>query len=348
MASHTEDDTGQKKAGRFSFRQWTRLDVVGTRSFKEPAGGVEIEVDSRRRGTAPAASGSNNTITSPSTSAGNVHFKRQSSLRDWLVSRAAAKTKDELLNDQDVAAEFPQSVEDISSRQPIAAEPHMVGHTRSREEELGTAADAIKLPDIEAIIERHTPDGDSTLEGQSYSTEYTGSVWRRAQGSGQDVIAEKHLSLPWAESSDDGQSEFKKLQSFDDQQAVGKPDNKAKSDTETEHPHEANAQFLSATMGLTVEINDPSQQPDGNQWPASPCSGVILETSPRYGTLQTFRKDMSMRGIDVQVGNTIDSTLSCYCCTVLVAIYFNTLHARYTCMRTVYSVFVVRVCVDQH
>lgn len=63
--------------------------------------------------------------------------------------------------------------------------------------------------------------------------------------------------------------------------------------------------FLSGTMGLTVDIDDPMQpQPPGElyseQQPASPCSGVILETSPRYGSLQTFRKEMSSRGVDAQ------------------------------------------------
>lgn len=74
--------------------------------------------------------------------------------------------------------------------------------------------------------------------------------------------------------------------------------------------------FLSGTMGLTVDIDDPMkpQLSDGlhsghqpqngheEQWPASPCSGVILETSPRYGTLQAFRKEMSSRGFNAQVG----------------------------------------------
>ncbi|CAM9656393.1 unnamed protein product [Ectocarpus sp. 8 AP-2014] len=75
--------------------------------------------------------------------------------------------------------------------------------------------------------------------------------------------------------------------------------------------------FLSGTMGLTVDISDPMQpQPpddfdrehrqqhkkrdDYDQWPASPCSGVILDTSPRYGTLQAFRKEMASRGINAQ------------------------------------------------
>lgn len=73
--------------------------------------------------------------------------------------------------------------------------------------------------------------------------------------------------------------------------------------------------FLSGTMGLTVDISDPMQpQPPDELWqhqqkthddqapfPASPCSGVILETSPRYGSLQIFRKEMSRRGINAQV-----------------------------------------------
>lgn len=72
--------------------------------------------------------------------------------------------------------------------------------------------------------------------------------------------------------------------------------------------------FLSGTMGLTVDISDPMQpQPpdelreqetaheDEAQFPASPCSGAILETSPRYGSLQIFRKEMSLRGINAQV-----------------------------------------------
>lgn len=70
--------------------------------------------------------------------------------------------------------------------------------------------------------------------------------------------------------------------------------------------------FLSGTMGLTVDISDPTQpQPpdelwqqephnDHAQFPASPCSGVILETSPRYDSLQIFRKEMSSRGINAQ------------------------------------------------
>lgn len=75
--------------------------------------------------------------------------------------------------------------------------------------------------------------------------------------------------------------------------------------------------FLSRTMGLTVDIDYPMQQqpPDGlssghqphindhdDQRPASPCSGVILETSPRYGSLQAFRKEMASRGVNAQVG----------------------------------------------
>eukprot|EP00752_Nemacystus_decipiens_P002321 g2194.t1 len=77
--------------------------------------------------------------------------------------------------------------------------------------------------------------------------------------------------------------------------------------------------FLSGTMGLTVDISDPMQpQPpdqlrryqqttandDQAQFPASPCSGVILETSPRYGSLQRFRKEMSRRGINAQMFHT--------------------------------------------
>ncbi|CAM9925454.1 unnamed protein product, partial [Ectocarpus fasciculatus] len=75
--------------------------------------------------------------------------------------------------------------------------------------------------------------------------------------------------------------------------------------------------FLSGTMGLTVDISDPMQpQPtdefsrqhqkhdDCDQWPASPCSGVILDTSPRYGTLQAFRKEMASRGINAQMFHT--------------------------------------------
>lgn len=76
--------------------------------------------------------------------------------------------------------------------------------------------------------------------------------------------------------------------------------------------------FLSGTMGLTVDISDPMQpqspdefdrerrqqhkkHDDYDQLPASPCSGVILDTSPRYGTLQAFRKEMASRGINAQV-----------------------------------------------
>lgn len=67
--------------------------------------------------------------------------------------------------------------------------------------------------------------------------------------------------------------------------------------------------FLSATMGLTVDIGDdcqPAEDEDGetgmyDHLPASPCSGVISHCSPRYGTLQIFRKHMASRGIDAQV-----------------------------------------------
>eukprot|EP00903_Cladosiphon_okamuranus_P019442 g17877.t1 len=82
--------------------------------------------------------------------------------------------------------------------------------------------------------------------------------------------------------------------------------------------------FLSGTMGLTVDIGDPTQpqpqpQPPDELWqertpataatahgdfPASPCSGVILETSPRYGRLQIFRKEMSYRGMNGQMFHT--------------------------------------------
>lgn len=65
--------------------------------------------------------------------------------------------------------------------------------------------------------------------------------------------------------------------------------------------------FLSGTMGLTVDIGDPTQpqSPDKlrqhDEFPASPCSGTILETSPRYGSIQLFRKEMSCRGINAKV-----------------------------------------------
>ncbi len=64
--------------------------------------------------------------------------------------------------------------------------------------------------------------------------------------------------------------------------------------------------FLSGTMGLTLdmsEVSQPQQQQQGDeeQYPASPCSGVILETSPRYGSLQVFRKQMAIHGINAQV-----------------------------------------------
>lgn len=88
-----------------------------------------------------------------------------------------------------------------------------------------------------------------------------------------------------------------------------------------EHEESRRVTFLSGTMGLTVDTTDlirphPSDgfhwkqhdhhlqqqtHDDHEEWPASPCSGVILETSPRYGNLQAFRKEMSSRGINAQV-----------------------------------------------
>ncbi|CAB1120487.1 unnamed protein product [Ectocarpus sp. CCAP 1310/34] len=87
------------------------------------------------------------------------------------------------------------------------------------------------------------------------------------------------------------------------------------------HGESRRVTFLSRTMGLTVDISDPMQpQPpdeidrehrqqhkkhnEYDQWPASPCSGVILDTSPRYGTLQAFRKEMASRGINAQMFHT--------------------------------------------
>ena len=85
--------------------------------------------------------------------------------------------------------------------------------------------------------------------------------------------------------------------------------------------------FLSGTMGLTVDISDPMQpQPtdelqkqrtthdDEAPFPASPCSGVILESSPRYGSLQIFRKEMSRRGINAQVR--VEKVVCIYVCQV--------------------------------
>lgn len=67
--------------------------------------------------------------------------------------------------------------------------------------------------------------------------------------------------------------------------------------------------FLSTAMELTLEIGNDRQlveDEDGktgmyDHLPASPCSGVIMSCSPRYGVLQEFRKSMASRGIDAQV-----------------------------------------------
>lgn len=68
--------------------------------------------------------------------------------------------------------------------------------------------------------------------------------------------------------------------------------------------------FLSAAEELTVAIGEDNQQgltPNEDaetmysHLPASPCSGAILPFSPRYATLQKFRKYMALRGIDAKV-----------------------------------------------
>ena len=63
--------------------------------------------------------------------------------------------------------------------------------------------------------------------------------------------------------------------------------------------------FSSGTMGLTLDMSDLAQprekHADRERYPASPCSGEILESSPRYGSLQVFRKEMAFNGINAQV-----------------------------------------------
>ncbi|CAM9774235.1 unnamed protein product [Laminaria digitata] len=275
--------------------------------------------------------------------------RRRTSLHAWFLSRVGGSTKGDMIDDHPeedgLNNEAPHDVEEETTPQlehNKAAHGEVSDTEEAEEVTPGTAAaaaaeEASQPIDrnvlIEAIIEHHTPgDDDCTPEIQSCDdggdkqTPSNGRGPREEEGTrggpiGLNIMKSRLSASSWAGMFDDRDPPFRELHVYDDDEEFAGSD-----ELDPDHTREVEIEaatsgakrhvnFLSATMGLTVDVSGALQQPlperehathgdHDDDWPASPCNGMIMETSPRYCVLQTFRKQMCSRGIDGQMFHT--------------------------------------------
>lgn len=245
--------------------------------------------------------------------------RRQTSLGAWFLSRVVGSTRgnmidhlkgDDMNKAPNDAQETTPSLEHSNAAYGAASDPEeaeVIAGTAARAK---TSQPVDRNVLIEAIIEHHTPgDDDYTPEIQSCDrgeqTHLNGEAREEGPRGPKLNVKSRLSSSSWTGITDDKESPFRELNVYDENFAGDEPDDTGELEIEAASKAKGHVNFLSATMGLTVDVSGVLQPPEGDRdhddWPASPCIGVIRETSPRYCALQAFRKQICYRGIDAQV-----------------------------------------------
>lgn len=262
--------------------------------------------------------------------------RRRTSLHAWFLSRVAGSTRGDVIGDleKDDMNEAPCDTQETTP--PLQHSQEAYGAASDTEQvEVTTAGTAAAVAEasqpidrnvlIEAIIEHHTPgDDDCTPEIQSCDVgkqkpSNAGLREEALRGPKLNMKARLLPSSSWTGIFDDRDPPFRELNVYEEF-AGDEPGHEKEIEIEAASQAKGHVNFLSATMGLTVDVSgalpfegEHAAHGDDDDWPASPCNGVIMETSPRYSVVQTFRKQMCSRGIDAQVGSTNAQYRCTYC-----------------------------------
>lgn len=269
--------------------------------------------------------------------------RRKMSLHAWFLSRVAGSTRGDVIDDleEDDMNEAPYDA--LGTNLPLEHSQGAHGAASDTEQAEATTAGAAAAAAetsqpidrnvlIEAIIEHHTPgDDDCTPELQScdvgkQTPSNAGLREEALRGPKLNMKARLLPSSSWTGIFDDRDPPFRELNVYEEF-AGDEPGHSKEIEIEAASEAKGHVNFLSTTMGLTVDVSGALQPFEGehdahgdhDDWPASPCNGVIMETSPRYSVLQTFRKQMCSRGIDAQVGSTY---IGIYCIAARTVTYF--------------------------
>lgn len=312
-----------------------------TRYFREPTDEFEAGFETtRRRGTAPSTFNSSNKDDEAARwSTGrdigrSRQPRRRASVQEWYSSWAnppGEPTSDRLLRqspDRDLAESSAIVLEEKDSTSCSDNQTSVTGPRTERVTRQGDVAETHSVISsfgeeslFEAIIEHLTPENgrssDSELGGPSQTQqqqhERTGDSAQRKSGWKNSPTSELQHGSSCShiyESGRRGSHERRQGSLSVDNPPDGHIDDSDGRTYRTDDKSTLHVSFLSTTMGMTVDIdNSGDHKGDTEVWPASPCSGTILESSPRYGSLQTFRKELSVRGIDVQVNSPFLSTI---------------------------------------
>lgn len=320
MEGFSEDDTPKEKKEETSSFRWRRPSRA-TRYFRKTLTRANVGLhDTRRRSAPPISSKADS---SPAiTSSENVQLKRRASLQVWLKPRVVTPTKrededtrEQLLDTQKELMKTTTSIDEKSLHEylgeAVSERTHGLGLIDVAQVSMSNDESTL----IETNSKHHNTGEDSTFETHHYDTDHSRPMLVEG-GDRLDGTIQNQNPASWGGTFYEEQPAFEKL--LDEENSCDRPANTGGKDPREDEELPRHVKFLSTTMGLTVDISSrPSQETeeegafDGeSRWPASPCSGMILENSPRYSTLQTFRKEMSLRGINVKVNSTYNTAPS--------------------------------------